>query len=131
MPQSQGGMPNGIDGVVWDIHGTSGDIRLTAPFGHSQMAELSLFGGKNGDGDLSAIKVPEKFFDEAPADRIPGNVTRHYARMAADIRTGSQTATTFDDAVGVQRLIDAIEQSSVSGTRVTLPASNRPIPLPV
>ncbi|MET0091160.1 MAG: Gfo/Idh/MocA family oxidoreductase [Candidatus Thiodiazotropha sp.] len=27
----QGGMPNGTEGLVWDIHGTDGDLRVTAP----------------------------------------------------------------------------------------------------
>ena len=126
----QGGMPNGTEGFVWDIHGTEGDIRVTAPFGHSQMAQLSLFGAKTGAGTLSPIAVPDRFTAAAPADRMPGNVARNYARMAQDIRTGSHTASTFDDAVGLQRLIDAIETSARSGSRVTLPASNRAIPLP-
>lgn len=126
----QGGMPNGTEGFVWDIHGTEGDIRVTAPFGHSQMAQLSLFGAKTGAGTLSPIEVPDRFTADAPAERIPGNVARNYARMARDIRTGSRTASTFDDAVGLQRLIEAIENAARSGSRVTLEPSNRAIPLP-
>jgi predicted dehydrogenase len=34
------------------------------------------------------------------------------------------------DAVGLQRLIDAIEKSARSGSRVTLAPSNRAVPLP-
>ena len=126
----QGGMPNGIEGFAWDIHGTEGDIRVTAPFGHSQMAQLSLSGAKSGAGILSPIEAPKSFAAGIDAEPVPGNVTRNYARMAQDIQTGSRTASTFDDAVGVQRLIDAIERSAASGARVALKASNRPIPMP-
>jgi hypothetical protein len=51
-------------------------------------------------------------------------------RMAQDIHTGSRTASGFDDALGLQRLIDAIEKSDRSGSRVTLAPSNRTVPLP-
>ena len=126
----QGGMPNGIEGFVWDIHGTEGDIRVTAPFGHSQMARLSLLGAKAGTGNLEPIEVPGRFSAGAPQDTVPGNVARNYMRMAQDIHTASRTASSFEDAVGLQRLIDAIEKSDRSGSRVTLAPSNRTVPLP-
>lgn len=125
----QGGMPNGIEGFIWDIHGSEGDIRVTAPFGHAQMAQLSLFGAKAGAGGLAPMQLPRRFAEGAPEETVPGNVARNYARMAQDIRTGSHTVSGFDDAVGLQRLIDAIERSAHSGSRVTLAPSNRGIPL--
>jgi len=126
----QGGMPNGTAGFTWDIHGTEGDLRVTAPFGHTQMAPLSLFGAKAGSGRLQPIEVPPRFAEGAPEEPVPGNVTRNYARMAQDIRTGSRRASSFDDALGLQRLIDAIETSARSGSRVMLAPSNRAVPLP-
>jgi predicted dehydrogenase len=126
----KGGMPNGTDGFVWDIHGTDGDLRVTAPVGQTQMVDLSLSGAKTGGGPMSPIEVPERFLADAPAAPVPGNVTRNYARMARDIHTGSRTATTLDDALGLHRLIDAIERSNASGAHVSLEPSNRPLPLP-
>ena len=125
----KGGMPNGTDGFVWDIHGTDGDLRVTAPIGHSQMAELSLTGAKTGNDPLSPLEVPERFTEGASAAPVPGNVARNYARMARDIRTGSRTATTFEDALGLHRMIDAVKRSDASGGRVSLAPSNRPLPL--
>ncbi|MFC6198342.1 Gfo/Idh/MocA family protein [Ponticaulis profundi] len=125
----QGGMPNGTEGFVWDIHGTDGDLRVTAPFGHSQMAQLSLSGAKAGDGELKPLEVPETYCEGLTADPVPGNVARNYARMAKDFRTGNRAASTFDDAVGVQRVIDAIERASESGARVHLEPRDRPLPL--
>lgn len=126
----QGGMPNGTEGLVWDIHGTEGDLRITAPFGHSQMAQLAIAGARSGEGELKPMPAPPRFSAGAPEELIPGNVARNYARMAQDIRTGSATASSFDDAVSLQRLIDAIERSADSGSRVTLAPSNRPLPMP-
>ena len=51
-------------------------------------------------------------------------------RRMPRIRTGSHTATTFDDALGLHRLIDAIETADASGERVSLAPSNRALPLP-
>ena len=43
--------------------------------------------------------------------------------------TESWAATRFDDAVGVQRTVDAIEKSSATGARVTLSPQNSPLPI--
>ena len=126
----QGGMPNGIEGFAWDIHGTEGDLRVTAPFGHGQMAQLSISGAKIGSGELTPIEVPKQFYEGYKGEPVPGNVLRNYARMAGDIKNGSSRASNFDDAVGVQRLIDAIERSSSTGSRISLKAVNRALPLP-
>ena len=55
-------------------------------------------------------------------------MARNYARMAADVKTGSHAAPTFDDAVQLHRLLAAIEESAESGKRVRPNAPNRPIP---
>jgi predicted dehydrogenase len=50
----------------------------------------------------------------------PGNVARLYARLAQDIRDGTRTAPSFDDAVAVHRIIAAIERAAESGSRTVL-----------
>jgi hypothetical protein len=40
--------------------------------------------------------------------------------MAADLRTGSRTAPTFDDAARLHRVIVAIEEADATGCRVRL-----------
>jgi predicted dehydrogenase len=50
----------------------------------------------------------------------PGNVARLYARMAQDLRDGTSTAPSFEDAVAVHRIIAAIEQAAKSGSRMML-----------
>lgn len=115
----RGGQARGGVGLVWEINGTEGDIRLTGPSGHAQMIPLSLEGGRGDDRDLRPLEVPASYRAGFPEDVVPGNVARIYARMAADLRDGTRTAPSFDDAVEVHRLIAAIESAADSGRRAS------------
>jgi hypothetical protein len=94
----RGGSARGGDGLLWEINGTEGDIRVTGSTGHSQMVRLSLAGGRGNDKALRPIEVPEDLRTGWPDNVVPGNVARVYARMAADLRDGTRTAPTFEDA---------------------------------
>lgn len=123
-----GGLPSEPVGFVWDIHGTTGDLRVTAPTGHTQMVPLSLSGAQGPDGTLEPIAVPDEFRHGWPQAVIPGNVARVYARMAADLRKGSHTAPTFDDAVSLHELLAAAEEAAENGKQTTINARNRVLP---
>lgn len=126
----QGGVPRGAGGLVWDIHGTEGDLRFTAePTGHVQMVPLELHGGRGEERELKRLEVPAAFEQGWPENAIPGNVARLYARIAADLRDGTRTTPTFEDAVSLHRLIDTIEQSAAQGQRLKPErAENRRLP---
>lgn len=109
-------------GLVWEINGSEGDIRVTGPSGHAQMVQLSLEGARGGERELRPLEVPASYRSGWPDTVVPGNVARVYARMAADLRDGTRTAPTFDDAVELHRLVDAVETAAGSGDRVSLPA---------
>ncbi|MDX6462044.1 MAG: hypothetical protein QOE55_5741, partial [Acidobacteriaceae bacterium] len=47
-----------------------------------------------------------------PEDMAPGNVARIYGRMAHDLREGTRTAPSFEDAVAVHRVITSIERAA-------------------
>jgi len=66
--------------------------------------------------------VPGGAAGDFPLDVEPGNVARLHARMAQDVREGTRTAPTFDDAVAVHRVIAAIERAADTGTRAVLTA---------
>lgn len=123
-----GGMPPGVDGLVWDIQGSDGNLRLTAPTGHSQMVPLSLAGAQGVHNTLERFAVPEQYLEGGADDVIAGNVARVYARMADDLIGGSRTAPTFDDAVALHRVMAAIEASAQSGERVSVDAPSRRLP---
>jgi predicted dehydrogenase len=115
----RGGMTRGT-GLLWEINGTAGDLRVTAPGGHAQIFDLSLQGASGQDQALQPLAVPASY---RWAPEVPGvafNVAQAYARFAADIRDGTQSCPTFDDAVIRHRLLTAIEQSAATGKRVRI-----------
>ena len=82
------------------------------------MVGLSLTGARGTERELRPLTVPEAEYAGWPGDVIPRNVARVYARMAADLRNGTRTAPSFDDAVGLHRLIATVETAADSGCRV-------------
>jgi predicted dehydrogenase len=122
----QGGEPRGIDGFVWDIHGTQGDLRMTGPTGHTQIVPLAIRGARGEDRTLQPMAIPEDEIDLE--DRVPGNVARIYRRLAVDRRQGTRTAPSFDDAVALHRVLAAIEHAAHEGRRVVVDAPNRVLP---
>lgn len=113
----RGGAPRDGDGLFWEINGTRGDIRVTGPNGHLQMVQLALTGVTDGNRSFRALKAPASFRDGFPEEPEPGNVARLYAAMAMDLASGSRSAPTFDDAVALHRVVDAIERAAESGSR--------------
>ena len=115
----RGGGPRGAVGLVWEINGTEGDIRVSGPSGHAQMVQLALEGGRGDDREMRPLEVPAAYRAGWPDNPVIGNVARIYARMAVDLRDGTRTAPAFDDAVELHRLIDAIEAAADEGQRVS------------
>jgi predicted dehydrogenase len=107
----RGGAARDGDGLFWEIHGTDGDIRLSGPSGHTQMVPLSLKGARGEEKMFRPLEVPASYRAGWPEDVEAGNVARVYARMARDLRDGTRTAPSFEDAVAVHRIIAAIEKS--------------------
>jgi predicted dehydrogenase len=116
----RGGSARGRDGLLWEINGTEGDMQVTGSSGHAQMVQLSLAGGRGADKDLNPIKIPPELRVGWPENVVPGNVARVYARMAADLRNGTRTAPTFEDAVAVHRIIAAIEDAADKRSRIAV-----------
>jgi predicted dehydrogenase len=116
----RGGAARDGNGLFWEIHGTSGDIRVSGPSGHTQMVQLSLKGACGEEKTFRPLEVPASYRAGWPEHVEPGNVARLYARMAQDLRDGTRTAPSFDDAVAVHRIIAAIEKAAESGSRTAL-----------
>lgn len=115
-----GGAPRDGDGLLWQIHGSKGDIRVSGPSGHTQMVPLSLEGARGEEKMFTPLEVPASYRFGWPNDVEPGNVARLYARMARDLRDGTRTAPSFDDAVALHQIIAAIETAAETGCRVVL-----------
>ncbi|MDA8361719.1 MAG: Gfo/Idh/MocA family oxidoreductase [Gammaproteobacteria bacterium] len=115
----RGGAARDGDGLLWEINGTEGDIRVSGPSGHAQMVQLSLKGARGEEKVFRPLEVPASYRAGWPEDVEPGNVARVYARMALDLRDGTRTAPSFEDAVALHRVIAAIEKAAESGSCVT------------
>ena len=116
----RGGVARDDDGLFWEIHGTEGDIRLSGPSGHTQMVQLSLKGARGEEKAFRPLQVPASYRSGWPDEVEPGNVARIYARMARDLREGTRSAPSFEDAVAVHRIIAAIERAAESGLRIAV-----------
>ncbi|MEU7580735.1 Gfo/Idh/MocA family oxidoreductase [Streptomyces sp. NPDC041068] len=117
------GLSRGTD-FHWEINGTEGDLVITGDSGHLQQAALTVRGGRGTDTSVAELPVPVRYFDVPELDDVRGlpsyNVGVQYAQVLADLTGGSVSAPDFEHAVRRQRLLDAIERSASTGTRVTL-----------
>ena len=116
----RGGVPRG-PGLLWEIHGSEGDIIIEAANGHAQMMQLSVKGARGDDRVLLPLTPPEPAVSW-PEAAAPRNVAMVYARMADDLRNGTQTAPSFDDAVQLHQVLAAIDASAESGAWVSVGA---------
>jgi predicted dehydrogenase len=108
----RGGEARAGNGLFWEIHGTEGDIRVSGPSGHTQMVQLALQGARGEETAFRPLEVPASYCAGWPEDVEPGNVARVYARMARDLRDSTRTAPSFEEAVAVHRIIEAIENAA-------------------
>lgn len=94
--------------LLWEINGTEGDLRVTGPLGHIQLAPLTLHGAR-GNEPMTEMPIPE---DCAVAPEVPDgrafNVGQIYAQFARDLRTGSRELPDFDLAVRRHEFLDRL-----------------------
>ncbi|PPQ82743.1 hypothetical protein CVT25_009297 [Psilocybe cyanescens] len=89
---------------IWEIEGDEGSIRMEAPVAYPSIYEPDLF--------LNGQKIELE---------TPGDVMQSLGAAWKEFAEGrSGNIATIDDAVKNHRLIEAIETSARSGTRVTL-----------
>ena len=84
------------------------------------MFPLTLMGARGEDQALGPLAIPADYQWTPDVPPFAQNVAQAYARLADDLRNGTIRCPTFNHAVKRHRLIDAIERSAASGSRVTL-----------
>jgi predicted dehydrogenase len=115
----RGGFPCG-ERLMWEISGSEGDLRISAVIEdvpNINITPLRVEAGKRGENGYSELKIPSSYYfdsEDAPAARNVGGI---YRLMVEDIRRGTRNAPTFDDAVQLHKITDAIEVSSKTGQR--------------
>lgn len=100
-------------GLLWEIYGTSGTIRMTGMSGHAQVADLSLEGTNREGGTLEPLIVPDSYFHTTLREGPALNVAEMYHRLAQDLREGSRTCPDFDDAVARHAMLETIEATAL------------------
>jgi len=107
----RGGLSRGTN-FRWEINGTRGDLVITSSLGYPAVGEVNIQAGQDKDLAVHALPIPSKYSSGNGLTGPALNVFYHYARLARDLKTGTHLSATFDDAVVLHRLIDAIETST-------------------
>jgi predicted dehydrogenase len=99
-------------GFHWEINGTKGDLIVTAPMGHLQLAPVKIRGVTGEEKDLRDLPVPAKYLPgEAELSSRATAVAGLYKALERDLRGGTHTVASFDDAVARHEMIEAIAQA--------------------
>jgi predicted dehydrogenase len=112
-------VPFAGSGYRMEIYGRDGTLVANGA-DSPQLSEVSLDGAQRGSR-LAAIPVPERltFVTPATAAGEAVNVGQMYALFARAIRDGESQQPTFETAVELHRLVNAIKEASDSGREVT------------
>ncbi|MCK9504992.1 MAG: Gfo/Idh/MocA family oxidoreductase [Porticoccaceae bacterium] len=114
----RGGLSRGTH-FRWEINGSDGDLVISAGGGHIQMLPMSLKGARGEKQSLEDMPVPPSYnpIGDLLPDGPAASVGRAYARMANDLRAGTQTLPSFADAVVRHRMLEAIVAAANSGQK--------------
>jgi len=113
-------IPYAGSGYRMEIYGREGTL-VASGEDSPQLSEVTLHGARGSD-TLAPIAVPERFSVATPGTPAgeATNVGQMYSMFAQAIRGGGSRQPTFDTAVELHRLVDAIKEASDTGLKVTL-----------
>jgi predicted dehydrogenase len=114
-----GAIPFAGSGYRMEIYGRNGTL-VALGSDSPQLGEVVLQGAQAGNS-LTPIAIPDRFKLVAPATPAGEaiNVGQLYTLFAQAIRTGENRQPTFETAVELHHLIDAIQQASDTGREVS------------
>jgi len=117
----RGGFSKGTN-LHWEINGTEGDLLITAPLGHLQLAPLQLQGASADAQALSALQVPDAYVNAAVPTGMGWNVGHLYAELASAFKDPAATmpawVADFGDAVRLHSLVEDVERAAWNGCAV-------------
>ena len=108
-------------GMQLDLTGSTGDLRIsnTTSFGHA----FNVIEGARGDSQpMKVMPIPERY-NWLPKSDLGGSqleLANLYAAYARDVKIGTRLAPSFADALVMHQLMEHIEESNRSGTRIAL-----------
>jgi len=113
----RGGVSRAVD-LHWEINGTEGDLRFTAPGnGNVQNAQLTLFGGRGGDTAVRELAIPGSYEESVPDGLVgpPRVYARLYQALARDFANDSDEVPDFGYATARHRIVDGLRAGGWSG----------------
>jgi predicted dehydrogenase len=117
----QAGLPKGF-GARLELHGTDGVLVVSGP-GTLHVADAGLrLSGARGEGKVEPLEVPTRYLtvpDDVP-NTAARNVAGLYLALAGAAERGEDPSLlepSFATAVSMHRLIDAIDDAAVDGSR--------------
>ncbi len=115
-------IPYAGSGYRMEIYGREGTI-VAAGEDSPQLSEVTLLGARSNN-TLAPIAVPDRFSIATPGTPSgeATNVGQMYAMFAQAIHGSESRQPSFDTAVELHRLVDAIKQASDTGSRVSFEA---------
>jgi len=84
------------------------------------MFDLELSGASGDDKALQPLATPESYYSTKLHNGLPMNVAEVYVRLARDLREGTSTCPSFDDAVVRHKMVEAVARASETGVRQSL-----------
>lgn len=119
--QIEGGKQN-QSGLQIEITGTNGDLKVRNENSFVTKHPDVIEGSQGEGGSWIELRVPDRYRTVPPSslDVSVQDLAQLYAAFARDRIAGSKSARDFSDAVAIHRLIDAINQASMSGRSVVM-----------
>ena len=114
-----GTAPTSAPGYRLEIYGSKGTLAIATAY--INLGPNKIFGAQN-EAKLAELSVPERF-SSAPATTpagSPRNVAHAYARFAKTFHAKQRIDPDFETALGIHRLIDAIERSALEKRGIDL-----------
>ncbi|WP_026115791.1 Gfo/Idh/MocA family protein [Nocardiopsis kunsanensis] len=106
----RGGSSRGTN-FRWEINGTEGDIVVTAPTGHLQLAPISLWGARGDETEPAPLTVPGPYVGVPSLDPVSDSaaysVAHAYRQFREDLRTGTSLVPDFAHGVRRHRSLEA------------------------
>ena len=111
-------------GAIFDIMGSEGTIRLTQA-GLLPLGTDAVFGGRFDDGDqVGKLEIPdrlrEKVTDASPKMEVYHAYQAVVRKFAEGMSSGTSPAPSFEDAQHLQRITDALKESSTAGGTISI-----------
>ncbi|NMH98234.1 Gfo/Idh/MocA family oxidoreductase [Pseudonocardia sp. K10HN5] len=122
----RGGRSHGTN-LHWEINGTEGDLIVSGPHGHLQLAPVALRGARAGE-ELHELTVPARYFTVAGfrerAGHPAANLAAAYATLRAELDgvpvEPKDAVPDFAHGRRRHRLLDVITRSAATGRRLRM-----------